>query len=222
MNSNDKFLNKIEVLTNIFTVDKGNLKILLLKNNAEPYKGYWMLPRYILDNTENVIDCGNMLIQNMLGLKGVELEQDNVYSDIDRINDERVIGISLIGLIDSITVNFNREEIEGIESKWFEIDTIPKTIYDHTDIIKNAVASLENKIVCGRSLKRLFPSDFTLPELQKVYEQILNVELDRRNFRKKIMNLDIIEPTGDKNIGSNGRPANLYRFKDNIEQTKLF
>ena len=78
------------------------------------------------------------------------------------------------------------------------------------------------KIVNTNILKSLFPSDFTLPELQNVYESILNRTLDRRNFRKKFINLGLIEDTGYKNEGYNGRPAKLYRFKENIKERDLF
>ena len=71
-------------------------------------------------------------------------------------------------------------------------------------------------------LKILFPSDFTLPELQRLYEQILGKKLDRRNFRKKFINLGLIEDTGDKNEGAAGRPAKLYRLKEQIEERNLF
>ena len=71
-------------------------------------------------------------------------------------------------------------------------------------------------------LKKLFPSDFTLPEIQKIYEQLMNCELDRRNFRKKFIKADLIEETGDKVTGMNGRPAILYRFKEDIEDKLLF
>ena len=81
---------------------------------------------------------------------------------------------------------------------------------------------LKRKIVNINILKILFPSDFTLPEIQKVYEQILGKTFDRRNFRKKFIALDLLEDTNEKNIGFNGRPAKLYRFKDNIKQVDLF
>ena len=71
-------------------------------------------------------------------------------------------------------------------------------------------------------LKILLPSDFTLPELQKVYEQILNKPLDRRNFRKKFVNLGLIEDTNQKTDSRNGRPAKLYRFKDNLREINLY
>ena len=71
-------------------------------------------------------------------------------------------------------------------------------------------------------LKNLFPSDFTLPEIQKVYEQILNKKLDRRNFRKKFINLGLVTDTGDKNSGGNGRPGKLYRFNDDLKERDLF
>ena len=94
--------------------------------------------------------------------------------------------------------------------------------YDHADILHENIEFLRKKIVSSNVLKSLFPSDFTLPELQHAYEQILNKKFDRRNFRKKFINLGLIEDTGDKNVGGNGRPAKLYSFKEVIEERNLF
>ena len=149
-------------------------------------------------------------------------EQCHVFSDVERIPDKRVVAITCIGLIDSISVELKQEIPDSIESEWFNISAIPKTIYDHGMIIDKSVDCLRERIINSNVLKILFPSDFTLPELQKVYEQILGKELDRRNFRKKFINLGLIEDTGYKNEGYTGRPAKLYRFKENIEERDLF
>ena len=222
MNSDTKYLNMIEVLINIFTVDKGNLKILLFKKNTDPYKGYWMLPSSLLFINETVSECALDTVRNMVGFDNIHLEECSLYSDLNRVPDRRIIGYSMIGLVDSVTATFNRNEIAGFESEWFDINEIPKTVTDHLQIITDAISSLFEKISKGKVLKILFPSDFTLPELQKIYEQVLNKTLDRRNFRKKILNLGIIESTGEKNDQSTGRPANLYRFKDNFKINDLF
>ena len=108
------------------------------------------------------------------------------------------------------------------ELAWIIIDDIPKTGFDHDIIIDYMVKFVKKKLVNTITLRVLFPSDFTLPELQKVYEQILGYKLDRRNFRKKFMMMDLIEDTGYKNEGFNGRPAKLYSFKDNIKEKELF
>ena len=109
-----------------------------------------------------------------------------------------------------------------MESAWFDINEIPKVGYDHEEVIRYSIDRLRSKIVNSTVLKSLFPSDFTLPEIQKVYEEILGVHLDRRNFRKKFINLGLIEDTGYKNEGMNGRPAKLYRFKENVKERNLF
>jgi len=157
----------------------------------------------------------------MIGYKDVYIENGNIFSDLNRIPDTRIIGVSMIGLIDGIRASLKKEERE-IDCEWFNVNNIPKTIYDHFNIVTNTTIDAKKKLLNTKNLKTLFPSDFTLPELQKVFEQILNEKLDRRNFRKKIIKLEILEDTRDKNIGSNGRPAKLYRFKDIIEDKDLF
>lgn len=207
--------NKIEILNNIFMVDKGVIKILLLKKETEPYKGYWSLPRGILSDNETVLDSALDISYKLTGIKNIVFDENSVFSNIDRIPDERVLGISCIGLTDSVTVSLRQVETV-LEYDWFNIKSLPKMIYDHSDIASKAILDLKNILDDFKLLKRLFPSDFTLPELQKVYEQILNTELDRRNFRKKLMSLDVLEATGDNNIGESGRPAKLYRFKEDL------
>lgn len=217
----EHYYNKIEVLVNVFTVDKGVLKVLLLKKDEEPYQGYWMLPNGLLYENETIPSCANDIVFDMTGLKNVHVEQCNVYSDINRIPNNRIIADSLVGLIDSTTVKLENKN-SYFESCWFDINSIPKTVFDHSLIINDAIEYLKQKMINSNVLKGLYPSDFTLPELQKLYEQILGKTLDRRNFRKKMLNEGLIEPTGDKNVGFNGRPAILYRFKDDINNKNIF
>ena len=91
-------------------------------------------------------------------------------------------------------------------------------VYDHGEILLDAIDYLKKDLIHIENLKTLFPSDFTMPELQSIYEELLEKTLDRRNFRKKIISMDILEDTGDKNNLKNGRPAKLYRFKEKIEE----
>lgn len=213
------FNNKIEVLINLFTFEKGEIKILLFKKHDEPYKGYWMLPSNLMLNKETLWECADATLKEKVGVTDIYKETCEVFSDIDRIPDTRIVGISILGIIDTVKVNMSFDIKE--ESEWFNINDIPKTIYDNGEIIKNAVEKLKKELLNTKLLKIFFPSDFTLPELQKLFEQILNKKLDRRNFRKKILKLDIIEDTMEKNISMTGRPAKLYKFKD-IEDKDLF
>ena len=103
-----------------------------------------------------------------------------------------------------------------------DINSIPKMGYDHDKIVEKLINYLKKRIIDSNILKILFPSDFTIPELQKVYEQLLDIQIDRRNFRKRILNSGYIVSTGDVNEGNMGRPAKLYRFNDNKEEGNIF
>lgn len=212
----------LETLIGVFTVDKGKLKILLMRKKTEPYKGYWILPGNIVLNTETLENNVTDLVYEKLGLPSLYIEQCYTFSNLDRDPNDRVIATTFLGLIDNITLNLKQEKRDGIELAWFDLDMVPKLGYDHDIIIHRLIEHLRKRIINSNVFKILFPSDFTLPELQKIYEQILDKQFDRRNFRKKFMNLGLIEYTGELNVGFNGRPAKLYRFKENIIEKDLF
>ena len=216
------YVNYLETLITIFTVDKGEVKVLLVRKSDDPYKGYWILPGSMLKNTETLEDNITDAVLDQTGLLSVYLEQCYTFSNLTRNPEDRVIATSFMGIVDSKSAEIKREERPEIVSEWFPINNIPKMAYDHEEVIRRNIDFLKKKIVNINILKILFPSDFTLPEIQKVNEQILGKTFDRRNFRKKFIALDLLEDTNEKNIGFNGRPAKLYRFKDNIKQVDLF
>lgn len=212
----------LENLVSIFTVERGALKVLLMRKKSDPYRGYWILPSSIITNKETLEDNLHTIVQNRLGLPKIYLEQGHVFSGLDRDPDERVVGISYIGLIDYQRFMMKREERMDIEFALFDIGNIPKMGYDHEEVVKDSIKILRKKLLNCDVLKNLFPSDFTLPEIQRVYEQILGHSLDRRNFRKKFVNLGIVIDTGEKNIGGNGRPGKLYRLSEGLKDRDLF
>lgn len=212
----------VETLIGVFTVDKGKVKILMMRKKTDPYKGYWILPGEMLNKNETLEDNITDVVCDKLGLPTMYIEQCYTFSNLNRHLDNRVLAISFIGLIDNITLVLKKQERDDIELEWFDIDSIPKTGYDHDKIINKLIEYFKKRIINSNILKILFPSDFTLPELQKVYEQILNVSIDRRNFRKKLINLGYVIDTGDVNEGYMGRPAKLYRFNDELESRNLF
>ncbi|MDD3392259.1 MAG: hypothetical protein PHE54_01815 [Bacilli bacterium] len=214
-------MNKIETVINIFTIDKGEVKILLWHKKNEPYKGYWTLPVKELDEETTMEDNVNEILISKIGFEILN-EQNYLFSNLDRYPDKRVLAASFVGIIDIVSFELKKDITDNIEYQWFSISSIPKMAFDHAIIIEQAIKYLSTKLVNSNILKSLFPSDFTLPEVQKVYEQILNKNLDRRNFRKKFINFGLIEDTGYKNEGFNGRPAKLYRFKENITSKELF
>ncbi len=209
----------VQTLLGVFTIDKGKIKVLLVHKKSEPYRGYWMLPtEFLTDSLEGNVER----TINDIGLPNLFYTQNKTYANIELDTKKEVIGISYLGLIDSITCYLKSTKVDGVELEWFDINSIPKTAYDHEMIIKDLYDSFKKRIVNSNILKILFPSDFTLPEIQKIYETVLETKLDRRNFRKKLINLGYIIDTGDINEGYTGRPAKLYRFKEEIEERKLF
>lgn len=212
----------LETLIGIFTVNKGKIKILLMRKKNDPYKGHWILPGSIVNVNETLEDNVNKVINDKLGFPSMYIEQCHTFSELDRNQDFRVLATTYIGLIDNITLVLKKQDREGIELEWFDINSIPKTAYDHDKIIIRLVEYLRKRITNSNILRILFPSDFTLPELQKVYEQILDIKIDRRNFRKKLLNLDYVVYTGDVNEGYMGRPAKLYRFNEELKERDIF
>jgi len=213
---------KLETIINIYTVEKGELKILLERKQTEPYKGYWTLPGKELNEEETLEENINAILEEKIGTANIYIDQHHTYSEINRKPDERVLATSFIGIVDSKTLEIKKENITETDLQWFSISEIPKMAYDHKEILNDSQELLKTKIINTNVLKNLFPSDFTLPELQNIYEKIMNVELDRRNFRKKFITLGLIEDTGYKNEGGSGRPAKLYKFKEDIKEINIF
>jgi len=220
MNTNES--TTVESLITVFTIEQGIIKVLLIKNKVEPYKGYWMIPGNILKSNETLENNITDVVYDCLGFTDLYIEQAHTFSDINRNHEKRVIAVNYIGLIDFVTANVKRINVEDVESEWFDINDIPKLIYDHEGIINNSVKQLKMKLVNSLTLKSMYPSDFTLPEICKLYENLLGIDIDRRNFRKKFLQFDMIEETGDYSTGINGRPAKLYRFKQEIKDFNLF
>ncbi|MFV0250315.1 MAG: NUDIX hydrolase [Bacilli bacterium] len=222
MDTDTRYINQIEVITNIFTIDKGKINILLFRRIEDPYKGYWMLPSNLLMTSETINNCASDTIHEWAGIKDAYIEQCNVFSNINRLPNDRIIGNSVIALVDYQTIKFKKENRKNSEYSWFSIDDLPKMVFDYNEIAFNASEFIKRKILNSNILRKFYPADFTFPELQHVYEQALGKELDRRNFRKKFLNFNFIEKTGYKISSGNGRPATLYRFKEEEINYNLF
>ena len=134
----------------------------------------------------------------------------------------RMVAVAYIGVIDSSRVQVLRETINTTNADWFPIDKIPGLGFDHEEILQEALIFLQSKIVSTDILKALFPNEFTIPEIQKTYEAIFNKKFDRRNFRKKLIGLNLIEDTNRTGRFEGKKPAKLYRFKKTIIKQNVF
>ncbi len=203
---------QIEVFLNIFTMDNDKLKILLLKKDGSTI---WRLPSRLLKIDESLESSAGKIC-NKFKIKPELIKECHTFSNVNRNKERRTIAVSYMTIINKYSLkNYD------FEYELFDINDIPKMAFDHGDIINNAISCLKKELLNLENLKIIFPADFTLPELQKVYEEVLGEEIDRRNFRKKFLPL-VIE-TGDKNeIPTGGRPAKLYRFSDKDLDRNLF
>ena len=130
-----------------------------------------------------------------------------------------MVAISFIGVMDIKKAELLKETSKTSDIGWVDIKLIPTLAYDHNEILNYGVEELKNKILDSDILKSLFPNEFTLPELHNVYTSILNVDIDRRNFRKKMINLNLISDTNKTIIYKGKKPAKLYKF-NNIKNKK--
>lgn len=214
----------IHVISSIFTVEDGTAKVLLIKRKNEPYINNWALVGGALYNNESLEDGVKREIFEKCGIKDVTLYQYGVFDEKDKtptIN-MRMIAIGYLGLVDSCKVEIIKENLNTKDACFVDIKNVPKLAFLHNEMLDMAIEKLRELIVRSDILKVLLPKEFTMPELQKLYEGILGKNFDRRNFRKKILSLNIVDDT-KKEISINGnKPSKLYRFKERIESKKVF
>jgi ADP-ribose pyrophosphatase len=212
----------VHVISSIFTVEKGVAKILLIRRKKEPFKNMWALVGGALYNNEDLESGMNREILEKTGVDEVELYLSNVFGEIKRSPAMRMVGVSYIGIIDAGKIEILKETTNTLDSDWFPLDRIPELAFDHNGILNEALGTLRKQIVSSNILKSLFPNGFTLPELQKTYESILNVEYDRRNFRRKILSSGLIKDTNKYVTFEGTKPAKLYDFNNVIENKDVF
>lgn len=206
----------VHVICSLFTVDKGEVKILLIKRKNEPYKDMWALVGGALYNNETIEEGFKREIFEKTGIKNVDLYLSNVESEVNRSPLKRMIAVNYIGLIDKES-SILKDTEKTSNADWFILDNVGSLAYDHEKILKIARENLKKLVLSSTTLKSLFPDGFTMPELQKTYESILNKTFDRRNFRKKILTLGLIKETNKTEVFNGKKPAKKYEFNDSVE-----
>ena len=214
----------IHVISSIFTIENGITKVLLIKRKNDPYKDKWALVGGALYNNETIIEGMQREIFEKTGLKDVSLYQYGVFDEIGKTPsiDMRMIAVGYLGLIDSSKVDILKESTNTKDYDWVDISLVPDLAFAHNEMLNDAIEKLKELIINSDILKVLLPKEFTMPELQKIFEGILSKTYDRRNFRKKILSLGIVDDI-NKEISINGnKPSKLYRFKQKLEKKRLF
>lgn len=205
----DKFLLAVDCI--IFGFDKQDLKILLIKRDFEPEKGNWSLMGGFLKKNESLDEAANRVLHHLTGLENVYLEQLQTYSALDRDPVERTVSVSyfaLINLTEKTKIN------EDFSAKWFSINEAPPLIFDHNQMVSDAISWLRHSVATKPIGFELLPEKFTMKQLQSVYEVILGEELDKRNFINKINALDILIKIEEKDRSSSRKGSFLYTFDE--------
>jgi 8-oxo-dGTP diphosphatase len=216
--TNKKYKNiGIHALTTIFTIDKGVIKVLLVKRKNEPFKDMWSLVGGAMYNDELIEECAIREIKEKTNIENPEIKRIQVFDDIDRSPLQRMICFSYVCMIDREKANILKETTKTSDAKWFTLDEIPPLAYDHNKILDFSREKLKKLIITSNILKQLYPNGFTIPEIQKVYETVLDKKLDRRNFRKKLLSTKLITDTEEKQTFAGKKPAKLYKFNDIVE-----
>ncbi len=195
----------------IFTFDDYRLKVLLIKRGIDPFKGRWAFPGGFLNINESAEAGALRELREETGLAMAFVEQLHTFSSVDRDPRERVISIAYYALV-------KHSEVAGgddaAEARWFALDEIPPLAFDHDYILRVAIARLREKIHFQPIGFELLPEKFTLKQLQTLYEAILNVKFDRRNFAKKMLHLGLLAPLNETVRNSPKRDSQLYTFND--------
>src|SRR5215469_5983552 len=189
-----------------------DLQVLLIKRRSWPYEGMWAIPGGFVNIRESLEEAAKRELQEETGVQDVYLEQLYTFSDPERDPRTRVITVVYFALLDSERLQVRAAD-DAADVGWFSVYNLPGELaFDHAKILKYALDRLRGKLDYTNIAFNLLPEQFTLRELQRVYEIILHRRLDKRNFRKKILSTGILEDTGAKKMEGTHRPARLYRF----------
>ena len=193
----------------IFGFDGTRMKVLLVQRGIEPYKGRWAFPGGFLQMNESAEEGALRELREETGLSGAFIRQFHTFSAPDRDPRERVITIAFYALV-------RIEEVTGgddaADARWFALDEVPQLAFDHDQILRTAEQALRQQIHFEPVGFELLPEKFTLRELQNLYEAILGVRFDKRNFSNKINRLGLLEPLDEKVNPSRKKEATLFRF----------
>jgi 8-oxo-dGTP diphosphatase len=194
----------------IFCYDDKQLKVLLIKSDLEEFSGLNSLLGDLVRPDEDIDTASYRILKERTGMDDVYLEQVQAFGAIDRHPSGRVITIAYYSLID---IKNHRLQLDNNELNWYPVNQIRKMAFDHKLIIDSCLKRLQDQILDNPIIFNLLPNKFSLRELQELYEAILGVKLDRRNFRKKIAIKDWLEDVGEMEEDVPHRPGKLYSLK---------
>ena len=198
----------------IFTIDQGSLKILLVKRTEDPFKGLWSLPGGFVFDNESVDDAALRLLKEKVQISNIYLEQLYTFGEPRRDPRFRVITVSYYAVVNASKLADSLVGLGG-QARLFEVRPVPKQLaFDHGEIVRYALERLMHKVNYTTICFQLLEKEFTLSELQRAYEIIMGEKLDKRNFRKKMVQLAILKDLKKMRTVGPKRPARIYSFAE--------
>lgn len=202
----------VSVEVAMLTLAEGEVRVLLARRDEAPFAGLWSLPGRFVGPDESLEDAAIRQVRAWLGLDDVALEQLYTFGNPARDPRGRVIAVVYFALIDAARLATPPTGAND-NSGWFALHRLPRLALDHRQILETTLVRLRGKLEYTAIGFQLLPAEFTLSDLQRVYEAILGRRLDKRNFRKKILATGILEVTERTKMEGSHRPARLYRFQ---------
>ncbi|HXG42640.1 MAG TPA: NUDIX domain-containing protein [Dehalococcoidia bacterium] len=199
----------VAALVVIFTVQNGSLQVLLIRRSAPPYQGWWSLPGGLLALGEGPDAAAVRKLAEETGVADVYLEQLYTFWDLD---DREGVAVSYFALVDARQAHLAQRQ--EWPPAWWPVDGLPPLAFKNERVVEYALRRLRAKLEYSNVAYSLLPVQFTLSQLQRVYEAILGRRLDKRNFRRRMLSLGLIVPTGARAVEGRHRPAQLYAFKE--------
>ena len=210
--SNPKFYVGIDCI--IFGFSGDELHLLLLKRNFEPARGEWSLMGGFVQEGESVDAAAKRVLAELTGLDSVYMEQVGAFGDVHRDPGGRVVSVAYYALVD--VKEYDRELVQRHNAFWVNINELPPLIFDHEEMVRQARVLMQRKASTEPIGFSLLPRLFTLSQLQSLYEAIYGETIDKRNFRKRVAEMDCIEKTDKIDKESSKRGASLYQFNANV------
>jgi 8-oxo-dGTP diphosphatase len=195
----------------VFGFDEAELKVLLIRRGLAPYKGKWAMPGGFVRVDETVDEAARRELLEETGLKDVFLEQLYTFGTVNRDPRERVVSVAYYALVE-LAKHPATGASDASEAAWFPAAQPPALAFDHADILQTASQRLRGKVRYEPIGFELLPEKFTLSQFQHLYEAVLQTEVDKRNFRKKILGMGLLIPLKEQVRTGAHRPAQLFRF----------
>jgi 8-oxo-dGTP diphosphatase len=201
----------------VFALDEDDLLVMLIRRSLPPFAGEWALPGGFVRVEETLDEAAQRELREESGLAGIFLEQLYTFGEVNRDPRERVVTVAYYALV-NLAGHDVRASTDAAQAAWFPVSELPKLAFDHEQIVAAALTRLRNKVRYQPIGFELLPEQFTLRQLQHLYEIVLGRPLDKRNFRKKVLGMGILKDTREIETDVAHRAARLFRFDQRAYQ----